>query len=88
MQSGTYNTVTFRVTDGAVTTQEIITITVVQPYPDWDVTGDGSTNVLDMIRIGQVWGSTGAIGWAKEDTNHDGTVNVLDMILIGQHWTG
>jgi len=88
VQSGTYNTVTFRVTDGAVTTQEIITITVVQPYPDWDVTGDGSTNVLDMIRIGQVWGTNGTIGWAKEDTNHDGTVNVLDMILIGQHWTG
>ena len=88
VQSGTYANVTFRVSDGLTTTQEIITVTVVQPYPDWDITGDGSTNVLDMIRVGQSWGDTGTIGWAKEDVNHDGIVNVLDMILIGQHWTG
>ena len=87
VQSGTYANVTFRVTDGTATTQEVITITVVQPYPDWDITGDGSTNVLDMIRVGQVWGSNGTVGWAKEDVNHDGTVNVLDMIIIGQHFT-
>jgi hypothetical protein len=88
IQAGVYNTVTFRVTDGMVTTQEIITITVVQPYPDWDINGDAHTNVLDMIVIGQAMGSTGTVGWSKVDVNTDGTINVLDMIIVGQHWTG
>ena len=87
-QAGTYPDVTFQVTDGYLTSQEIISITVEQPYPDWDVNADSATNVLDMIRIGQHWGETGVVGWISEDVNEDGNINVLDMILIGQHWTG
>jgi hypothetical protein len=87
-QAGIYPDVTFQVTDGYFTSQETITITVNQPYPDWDVNADDKTNVLDMIRIGQHWGETGQIGWIPEDVNEDGNINVLDMILIGQHWTG
>lgn len=51
-----------------------------------DVNGDGTVNVLDMIRIGQHWEETGTPGWIPEDVNRDGAINVLDMILIGQHW--
>jgi hypothetical protein len=53
-----------------------------------DMNGDGHVNVLDMIRIGQHWGQTGAPGWIPEDVKIDGVINVLDMIVIGQHWTG
>jgi hypothetical protein len=86
-QAGIY-AVDFEVSDGELTDSENISITVVKPYEDWDVNGDGSTNVLDMILVGQHWGETGLAGWARADANEDGSVNVLDMIIIGQHWTG
>jgi hypothetical protein len=86
-QTGVY-TVHFEVSDGELTDDEDVTITVVQLYEDWDVNGDGDTNVLDMVLVGQHWGETGLTGWLREDANEDGTVNVLDMIVIGQHWTG
>ena len=68
--------VSIMVNDGTVT----ITICI------GDVNGDGTVNVLDMIRIGQHWEETGTPGWIPEDVNRDGAINVLDMILIGQHW--
>ncbi|RZN35678.1 MAG: hypothetical protein EF813_08410 [Methanosarcinales archaeon] len=51
-----------------------------------DVNGDGTVDVLDMIRVGQHWEETGTSGWIPEDVNRDGVINVLDMIIIGQHW--
>jgi hypothetical protein len=86
-QAGTY-AVHFEVSDGHYTDPEDINITVVQLYEDWDVNGDGATNVLDMILIGQHWGETGLAGWTQVDANEDGSINVLDMIIIGQNWTG
>ena len=86
-QAGTYPSVHFEVTDGEATRSEDITITVNQPYANWDVNQDGSVNVLDMVRIGQHWDETGSAGWIVEDANEDGTIDVLDMILIGQNWT-
>jgi hypothetical protein len=87
-QEGIYPDVVFQVSDGSLDDTETITITVNQPYSDWDTNSDGATNVLDMIRIGQHWGEVGQIGWIQEDANEDGTINVLDMIVIGQHWSG
>jgi hypothetical protein len=87
-QAGFYTNVRFEVSDGSLSDFEEITITVNQPYDDWDTNTDGAVNVLDMIRVGQHWGEVGLEGWIREDVNEDGAVNVLDMILIGQHWTG
>jgi hypothetical protein len=86
-QAGVYS-VHFEVSDGELTDAEDVNITVAQLYPDWDVNGDGATNVLDMVLVGQCWGEAGLTGWILEDTNEDGAVNVLDMIIIGQRWTG
>ncbi len=86
-QAGTYSAVHFEVADGALTNSEDITITVNQPYANWDINQDNSVNVLDMVRIGQHWDETGSAGWITEDANEDGTIDVLDMILIGQNWT-
>ena len=86
-QAGIY-IVHFEVSDGELTDDEDVTITVVQLNEDWDINGDDASNVLDMVLVGQHWGETGLTGWIREDTNEDGTVNVLDMIIIGQHWTG
>ena len=86
-QAGVYS-VHFEVSDGELTDSEDITIAVVQLYEDWDVNGDGTANVLDMVLVGQHWGETGVTGWIREDANEDGAVNVLDIIIVGQHWTG
>ncbi len=85
-QAGVY-TVRFEVTDGELSDYQEVTITIVKLSEDWDVNGDGATNILDMILIGQHWGETGLAGWIQEDANEDGIINVLDMIIIGQHWT-
>jgi hypothetical protein len=86
-QAGTYSNIRFQVSDGTLTASEAITITVAQPYADWDTNHDNAVNVLDMVLLGQHWGETGSIAWRQEDISVDGTVNVLDAILIGQHWT-
>jgi hypothetical protein len=64
-----------------------ITVTVNNPLQA-DVNSDVAVNSLDMIRVGQHWGETGASGWIREDVNEDGIVSVLDATLVGQHWTG
>jgi hypothetical protein len=86
-QAGVYASIHFQVSDGLMTDYEDITITVGNVLRP-DVNSDGSTNVLDMIRVGQHWSETGAASWIREDINEDGTVNVLDATLIGQGWTG
>ena len=54
-----------------------------------DVNGDGRVNVLEMIRIGMLWGETDpSPGWIPEDVYQDGVINVQDMILVGSNWTG
>lgn len=54
-----------------------------------DVNDDGRVNVLDMIRVGMVWGlACEDPPFLPEDINQDGLVNVLDMIIIGIFWTG
>lgn len=85
-QTGIYTT-HFQVSDGVSTDSEDVTITVAQPYKDWDLNGDGAANVLDMVLVGQHWGESGLTGWIREDANEDGTINVLDIIIIGQNWT-
>jgi len=86
-QAGIY-TIHFEVSDGVLTDEEDVTITVLQLHEDWDVNGDGAANILDMVLIGQHWSETGLTGWIPEDANEDGEINVLDIIIIGQNWTG
>lgn len=53
-QAGVY-TVRFEVTDGELSDYRDVTITIVKLSEDRDVNGDGATNILDMILIGQHW---------------------------------
>jgi hypothetical protein len=85
-QAGTYANVHFEASDSSLFDSEDITITVIKLYEDWDVNGDTTVDVLDMILVGQHWGEAGLTGWIREDVNEDGAINVLDMILIGQNW--
>ncbi len=64
----------------------VVSFTCVAATPAWDVNGDGSINVLDLSRVGDRFGETGAPGWIPEDVNRDGVINVLDLSLIGDHF--
>ena len=48
----------------------------------WDVNGDRVVNVLDLVIVGQNFGTTNPVA----DVNGDGTVNVLDLVLVAQHF--
>ncbi len=89
-QAGSYSGVRFQVSDGTLSDYEEISIAVTAASTniDPDVNSDGDVNSLDMIRVGQHWGQTGARGWIREDINQDGSVSVLDATVLGQHWTG
>ncbi len=86
-QAGSYTSVHFMVSDSNMSDSEDIIITVNNVYES-DINSDGVVNVLDIIRVAQHWGETGANGWIQEDINENGTINVLDVILVGQCCTG
>lgn len=48
----------------------------------WDVNQDRVVNVLDLVIVGQNFGTDNAIA----DVTGDGTVNVLDLVLVAQHF--
>ena len=62
-----------------------ITITVEDSaFLTSDVNRDGQVNVLDLILVAQLLGST-ISGDSRADVNGDGTINVLDLIVVAQH---
>ena len=52
--------------------------------PAWDVNGDGTTNILDLVLIGQAFGKS-ATSNSRNDVNGDGIINILDLIVVAQH---
>jgi PKD repeat protein len=87
--AGTY-TVKLTATNAGGSDSEIKTnyITVTSSAPDWDLNGDHTCNIGDVVVIGLKWGQTGTPGWIPEDVNNDGTVNIGDVVVIGLHWGG
>ena len=62
-----------------------ITITVEESaFLTSDVNRDGQVNVLDLILVAQLLGST-TPGDSRADVNGDGIINVLDLIVVAQH---
>jgi len=56
---------------------------IVSPY---DMDGDGTVGVLDLLDVNNHYGETGTSGWIKEDTFKDGRINLLDFIVVALHW--
>ena len=48
----------------------------------WDVNQDSIVNVLDLVLVGQNFGTANPVA----DVNGDGTVNILDLVLVAQHF--
>ena len=51
--------------------------------PAWDVNGDGTTDILDMVLISRDFGKPAAPN-SPTDVNSDGVVNILDLIIVAQ----
>jgi ABC-type phosphate transport system substrate-binding protein len=71
-----------------VTSAGFIAMQTPTVIPDWDVNVDHTTNVNDVVLIGQTWlqSQTGEGHWIRQDVNRDGVVNVNDIATLGQHW--
>ena len=56
----------------------------------WDVNGDGSVNIFDVVIVAQHWmENAGSPNWCEcADVNGDGEVNMDDMAEIAARWTG
>ena len=62
---------------------------VLDVYLDpWDVNGDGTVGVLDLIAVASQFGRVidGVIFGQNPDVNRDGHVNLLDLIAVGDHF--
>ena len=46
------------------------------------INGDGTVNVVDLIRLLLCFGEPAVPECVSEDVNNDGTVNVLDLIEL------
>ncbi len=77
-------------TDSTMTAEITTTTTVEIPSPPeppatpWDVNGDGSVNVLDLVLVANEFGQSGES--LKGDVNGDGSVNVLDLVVVVSHF--
>jgi phosphate transport system substrate-binding protein len=62
-------------------------VTISTPAKDYDVNGDRSVNVGDLVAVGGVWNTSGpSHWWIRQDANRDGTISVGDLVFIGSHW--
>ena len=56
------------------------------PQPAWDLNGDHTCNIGDVVKVGLRWGNTGTAGWIPEDLNKDGVINIGDVVILGLNW--
>ena len=69
---------------GGIVRIELIGLPTSQP--DWDLNGDHTCNIGDVVKVGLQWGLTGTPGWIPEDLNNDGAINIGDVVVLGLHW--
>ena len=75
-----------------VTTTTTIEIPPPPPTPEtppppptpWDVNGDGTVNIQDLVLVAGEFGQSGES--LKGDVNGDGSVNILDLVLVSSHF--
>ncbi len=54
--------------------------------PVWDLNGDRTCNIGDVVVIGLHWSEIGLPGWIPSDLNKDGCINIGDVVVVGLHW--
>lgn len=70
---------------------EVTTMTTIEtplppppPPTPWDVNGDGTVNIQDLVLVANEFGQSGES--LKGDINDDGTVNIQDLVLVASHF--
>ena len=82
-------------TDNTMTAEVTTTTTIEMPPPPtpevplppptpWDVNGDGTVNIQDLVLVAGEFGQSGES--LKGDVNGDGTVNIQDLVLVASHF--
>lgn len=74
-------------TDSTMIADITTTTTIEMPPPPptpWDVNGDGTVNIQDLVLVAGQFGQSGES--LKGDVNGDGTVNVLDLVTVSSHF--
>lgn len=82
-------------TDNTMTAEVTTTTTIEMPPPPtpevplppptpWDVNGDGTVNIQDLVSVASELGQSGES--LKGDVNGDGTVNIQDLVLVASHF--
>ena len=83
-------------TDDTMTAEITTTTTIETPPPPptpetppppptpWDVNGDGTVNIQDLVSVASELGQSGES--LKGDVNGDGTVNIQDLVLVASHF--
>ena len=76
---------------GVVNSHTFINVTAthtiaVSFLPTWDLNGDHTCDIGDVVKVGLQWGETGAAGWIPEDVNPDGEIDIGDVVVIGLYW--
>ena len=51
----------------------------------WDVNGDGTVNIVDLVTVASVFGQSVSAG-DPADTNGDGVVNIIDLVTVSTHF--
>ena len=73
--------------DSTMTAEVTTTTTIEIPPPPptpWDVNGDGTVNIQDLVLVAGEFGQSGES--LKGDVNGDGSVNILDLVLVSSHF--
>ena len=51
----------------------------------WDVNGDNTVNIIDLVTVARLFGQTVGAGEAA-DANGDGVVNIIDLVTVSSHF--
>ena len=61
---------------------KLVSYNLLEDKPNYDVTGDGIVNILDLVYVASRFGKESTEG----DVNNDGKVDILDLTLIAQNF--
>ena len=61
---------------------EIYLKSELETLPTADINGDGTVNILDLVRVASAFGD------GEPDLNGDGTVNILDLVIVANAFGG
>jgi hypothetical protein len=64
------------------TLQDSITVEFGEAGCPWDLNGDETVNILDLVILTNHWGED----WSTGDFNNDNTINILDVVILTNHW--